>query len=113
MHDPIRHIAERVRALFVRRTTGRYGAACPVAAAPRTPVPASTAAPVRPPRMFDSPFFQDPVFEGERDMVRPYVLLSEQQQELKRQAERRCALARARDGIDVGPRWIHGVEVAG
>ena len=85
------------------RAPGRRRAVCPAASTPRTLATAParvTARPAKP--TFDAPEFRDPVFDGERDMVRPYVLLH----------QRRRALELALDGIDLGPRWIHGVEVA-
>lgn len=48
-------------------------------------------------------------------LVRPYLGRHElwsRQGEVRRQRARRRALWCAVHGIDVGPRWIHGVEVA-
>lgn len=45
-------------------------------------------------------------------LVRPYVLTPEERQERRLQRGRRRALWLAAHGIDAGPRWIHGVEVA-
>ncbi|WEB46129.1 hypothetical protein MOV08_16675 [Streptomyces yunnanensis] len=45
-------------------------------------------------------------------MVRPYVLTPEERWERRLQRERRRTLWLAVHGIDVGPRRIHGVEVA-
>lgn len=43
--------------------------------------------------------------------VRPYLVACERR-ELLLQRRRRRALVLATVGIDVGPRWIHGMEVA-
>lgn len=54
-----------------------------------------------------------PVLRGEDvGHVRPYLVAFERQQKENRQRERRRALLLALDGIDVGPRVIHGVKVA-
>jgi hypothetical protein len=45
-------------------------------------------------------------------LVRPYLLSAEERRERRRQRECRRALWLAPYGVDVGPRWIHGVEVA-
>jgi hypothetical protein len=45
-------------------------------------------------------------------VVRPYVIARERDQEKARQRQRRRALVLATMGIDLGPRLIHGVEVA-
>ncbi|MGV4929457.1 hypothetical protein K2224_10705 [Streptomyces sp. BHT-5-2] len=45
-------------------------------------------------------------------LVRPYVLTAEERRERRLQRERRRTLWLAVHGIDVGPRRIHGVEVA-
>ncbi|MFE3653369.1 hypothetical protein ACFXO2_37250 [Streptomyces sp. NPDC059152] len=45
--------------------------------------------------------------------LRPYILTPEERQERRLQRGRRRALWFAVHGIDAGPRWIHGVEVAG
>ena len=67
--------------LAVVRGSGRHLAVCPEASSPRVPgpVPAARrpAVPARPRPLFEAPEFRDPVFDGERDMVRPYVLLYE------------------------------------
>ncbi|MFF2506027.1 hypothetical protein ACFVTY_21935 [Streptomyces sp. NPDC058067] len=47
-------------------------------------------------------------------LVRPYVLAHEQRvrrEQEKRQRARRRALWLAVHGVDIGPRYIHGVEV--
>lgn len=45
--------------------------------------------------------------------VRPYFVAFEEERERQRQRERRRALLLALDGVDVGPEWIHGVEIGG
>jgi hypothetical protein len=54
--------------------------------------------------------------DGHRtDMVRPYVVAHEEQRqqraECRLRRQRRRALWLAVHGIDIGPRWIHGVRV--
>ncbi|MGW7556509.1 MULTISPECIES: hypothetical protein [Streptomyces] len=44
-------------------------------------------------------------------LVRPYLIAYEQQEEERLQRQRRRALWLAVNGIDVGPYWIHGVQV--
>ncbi|MGG7572806.1 hypothetical protein [Streptomyces sirii] len=46
-------------------------------------------------------------------LIRPYVLTPEERRERRLQHGRRRALWLAVNGMDTGPRWIHGVEVAG
>ncbi len=46
-------------------------------------------------------------------LIRPYVLTPEERRERRLQRGRRRTLWLAVQGIDAGPRWIHGVEVAG
>ncbi len=54
------------------------------------------------------------VLQGEDvQLVRPYVTASDRESEVRRQRERRRALWLAVHGIDVGPRMIHGMRVAG
>ena len=108
--DYIARVLKRVSLWLTSVARGRCKAVCPAAGMPRVPAPVPPMAPVRTRRMFDAPYFRDPVFADERDMVRLYVVLH--QQERQRQVERRRALALALDGIDVWPRWIPGVEVA-
>ncbi|PNE37428.1 hypothetical protein [Streptomyces noursei] len=43
--------------------------------------------------------------------LRPYVLTPQERQERRSQRGRRRALWLATDGMDAGPRWIHGVGV--
>lgn len=47
-------------------------------------------------------------------LVRPYLLAHEREQRAhaQQQRARRRALWFAVHGVDVGPRWIHGIEVA-
>ena len=91
----IARFLERLSTLLNARLRGRHRAVCRDASAPR--IPALTSVAVEPAsRLFDHPLFADPAFDGERDMVRPYVLVY----------ERRRALEWALDGADVGPRWV-------
>ncbi|MEV0368331.1 hypothetical protein AB0I10_00600 [Streptomyces sp. NPDC050636] len=46
-------------------------------------------------------------------LIRPYVLTPEERRERRLQRGRRRSLWLAAYGYDAGPRWIHGVEVAG
>lgn len=46
-------------------------------------------------------------------LVRPYVLTPDERRERRAQRGRRRVLWLAAHGVDAGPRWIHGVEVAG
>jgi hypothetical protein len=56
----------------------------------------------------------EPVLRGEDiQLVRPYVAWFERRREAQRQRERRRAVWLALHGVDVGPRVIHGVRVAG
>ncbi|MEK2477554.1 hypothetical protein [Streptomyces noursei] len=43
--------------------------------------------------------------------LRPYVLTPQERQERRLQRGRRRALWLATDGVEAGPRWIHGVGV--
>ncbi|MFD7707685.1 hypothetical protein ACFV6E_13145 [Streptomyces sp. NPDC059785] len=45
-------------------------------------------------------------------MIRPYLVAHERQEEAARQRARRRALWFAVHGVDLGPRVIHGMEVA-
>ncbi|MER6050039.1 hypothetical protein ABT168_21765 [Streptomyces sp. NPDC001793] len=45
-------------------------------------------------------------------LIRPYVLTPQERQERRLQRGRRRELWLTSYGIDAGPRWIHGVEVA-
>lgn len=112
MRDSIARALKRVRARLIPQGVGRHRA-CPAACTPRVPRPTTAPwpTPARPTRQPSYSQFTDPVFDGEQDMVRPYVLLYEE--ERTRQRQRRRALALALDGIDVGPRFIHGMEVRG
>ncbi|WP_395570809.1 hypothetical protein [Streptomyces sp. BK79] len=54
-----------------------------------------------------------PALRGEENaLVRPYLLAHERREEARRQRSRRLVLWCAVHGIDLGPRVIHGVEVA-
>jgi len=54
-----------------------------------------------------------PALRGEdTHLVRPYLIAHEQQQQQRLQRARRRALWFAVHGVDLGPRRIHGVEVA-
>ncbi|MFE6684841.1 hypothetical protein ACFVFQ_00035 [Streptomyces sp. NPDC057743] len=46
-------------------------------------------------------------------LLRPYVLTPAERRERRLQRSRRRAVWLATVGVDAGPRWIHGVEVAG
>lgn len=45
-------------------------------------------------------------------LVRPYLVAHERREEARRRRVRRRTLVLATCGIDIGPRWIHGVDVA-
>lgn len=54
-----------------------------------------------------------PLLRGEDvALIRPYLIAYEEQEEERLQRQRRRALWLAVHGIDVGPYWIHGVQVA-
>ncbi|MEW2630889.1 hypothetical protein AB0903_04330 [Streptomyces sp. NPDC048389] len=54
-----------------------------------------------------------PLLRGEDSrLVRPYLTAHEARESVRLQRQRRRALWLAVHGIDVGPRLIHGVEVA-
>ncbi|MFF3317996.1 hypothetical protein ACFYV5_21140 [Streptomyces sp. NPDC003035] len=54
-----------------------------------------------------------PLLRGEDSrLVRPYLLAHEEREQARLQRQRRRALWLAVHGVDVGPRLIHGVEVA-
>lgn len=99
--DPIRtFFAALMRAL--RSSTGTHPASVGV-----VPMPAHR------PDARPSVRTVGPVLRGEEiGHVRPYLVAFERQQEAQRQRERRWALLLAVHGIDVGPRVIHGVQVA-
>jgi hypothetical protein len=85
--------------------------------APRPPAPARTvdAAPAAPPAVaVVTPPDPVPLLRGEdTPLVRPYVLaLERSREEARRQRARRRTLWFAVHGVDLGPRVIHGVEVA-
>jgi hypothetical protein len=83
----------------------QYGASHGPVARPGRAAPAATAAHRVPPRVIA-------VHAEEPPRVRPYVLTPEERRERWRQGRRRRVLWLASHGIDAGPRWIHGVEVA-
>lgn len=101
----------RVRRLFepllrlLLPSSGRHRAAVPAALSVPDPLRAPAPFPAR-----------QPVLLSPRDdvaaLVRPYVLTPDQRRERRCQRGRRRALWLAVHGIDVGPRWIHGVRVA-
>lgn len=51
-------------------------------------------------------------FEPDTSLVRPYLLTPQERHERRLRRQRRRALWLAVHGVDVGPRRIHGVEVA-
>ena len=106
------HALQWVRRLFAFRPSPQ-SPICPAASAPRTPAPAvapTTAAIAAWPRpVFDASVFDDPVFDGEREMVRPYVLLYQQRRERQRQAGRYRVPAPA--GTYLKPRYTYRTEV--
>ncbi|NBE50624.1 hypothetical protein [Streptomyces boluensis] len=54
-----------------------------------------------------------PALRGEdTPLVRPYLIAHEQRMKVRQQRARRRALWFAVHGVDLGPRRIHGVEVA-
>ncbi|MEV0371207.1 hypothetical protein AB0I10_15480 [Streptomyces sp. NPDC050636] len=60
-----------------------------------------------------NPVQQPELLRGEDSaLIRPYVLTHEELQERRLRRARRRTLWLAVHGIDVGPRWIHGVKVA-
>lgn len=90
---PGRHRAPRPSGLVRTAVAVRADAPTIAVTAPRQPVP--------PLRGEDTP------------LVRPYVLAHERsREEARRQRARRRTLWFAVHGIDLGPRVIHGVEVA-
>ena len=55
-----------------------------------------------------------PMLRGEDiGHVRPYLVAHERKQEAQRQRQRRRTLWLAIHGVDIGPRVMHGVRVAG
>ncbi|MFB6554142.1 hypothetical protein [Streptomyces sp. NPDC056405] len=72
-------------------------------------------APTAPPHIADATAHRTgmPALRGEDNaLVRPYLLAHERREEARRQRARHRALWFAVHGIDLGPRVIHGVEVA-
>ncbi|MER5900389.1 hypothetical protein ABT150_09850 [Streptomyces mirabilis] len=53
-----------------------------------------------------------PLRGEDHEIVRPYLVAHERSEEARRQRARRRALWLAVHGVDIGPRFIHGVEVA-
>ncbi|MDT0612869.1 hypothetical protein [Streptomyces lancefieldiae] len=75
--------------------------------------PATT--PTAPPYLADVTVHRTgmPALRGEDNaLVRPYLLAHERREEARRQRVRRRALRVAVHGVDLGPRVLHGVEVA-
>jgi hypothetical protein len=96
-----------VRVFFAPRSLGRHSRVYAPSAAP----PVRTFEPPRAPFQAVTPVDGDAVA-----LVRPYVIAHEQREEVRRRREersRRRALWLAVHGVDVGPRFIHGVEMAG
>ena len=92
-----------------RPASGRHRAPRPTALA-RTDVAVRAV----PPTVAVTPREPLPLLRGEdTQLVRPYVLAHERSREAaRRQRARRRTLWFAVHGIDLGPRIIHGVEVA-
>jgi len=81
--------------------------ATPTTAPPGRHQPRTPAAPVR--RQLT---LEVRPFEWDTPLVRPYLLTPHERHERKLQRQRRRALWLAVQGIDVGPRCIHGVELS-
>ncbi|MFG2285150.1 hypothetical protein ACGFOU_03620 [Streptomyces sp. NPDC048595] len=93
-----------LRALLPARGRHRSAGALPAAACADVPTLMTPRTPVR----------QQGLLHGEDvHLIRPYVLTSGERQRRRLQRGRRRALWLAAYGGDSGPRWIHGVEVAG
>ncbi|OEU94813.1 hypothetical protein [Streptomyces oceani] len=91
-----------------RHASGRHRAA-------ETPRQTRAHAPTPPRRSLPAhrSWHHEPVVRGEDTaLVRPYLVAHERREEAQRQEERRLALWLAVHGVDIGPRFIHGVEVA-
>ncbi|WP_431043599.1 hypothetical protein ACQUSR_18085 [Streptomyces sp. P1-3] len=111
MIEPIRRLFEQLIHLLLP-SSGRHRAATP----PTTWAPGATqhAHPLALTLIAARPVLLSPLGD-DLPLVRPYVLTPEERQERQEQRaqrSRRRALWLAVHGIDVGPRWIHGVEVA-
>ncbi|MFF4698189.1 hypothetical protein [Streptomyces chattanoogensis] len=105
MAKPIARIFESLLRLLLP-ARGRHRAAGPLPAARRC----GALAPVLP----HLPAVWPKLLQGEDIyLIRPYVLTPEERQERRLQRGRRRTLWLAVHGVDVGPRWIHGVEVMG
>lgn len=98
MNQRIGRLTAHVRALLTPRAPGRHS---------RAHLAARPAAPAAPPAVLAEPY--EPEEPEEPFTVRPYVLVHE---ERRQQRQRRRALVLATVGIDLGARWIHGMEVA-
>lgn len=115
MRDLIRRTLHGARLLIAARPEGRHARRL-AARRPVPSVPPTRPAPARPAPEIDLSYFDDPAFGGELDMVRPYVLLYEQQRQRERkerelQARRRMELDPAPRGSDAGSRLNRGMEV--
>ncbi|KPC66331.1 hypothetical protein [Streptomyces chattanoogensis] len=104
-HATARLLILLLQLMFPGRGRHRSAGALPVAQREGTAAtPVSSRPPVRPSELL----------RGEDSyLIRPYVLTPEERQERRAQRGRRRALWLAVHGYDAGPRWIHGVEVAG
>lgn len=83
-------------------------------ALPATEVPQPLAAPLLSPatQLLSPAQVPSPLRGEDSVLVRPYVLTpDEYRRETRLRRQRRRALWLAVHGVDVGPRWIHGVEV--
>lgn len=88
--------------LFPARGRHRSADVAPVAEHPDTPT-------LTLPRI---PAEEGPLRGEDVAFLRPYVLTPQERQERRSQRARRRALWLATYGVEAGPRWIHGVEVA-
>ncbi|MCK7623958.1 hypothetical protein MUU72_12760 [Streptomyces sp. RS10V-4] len=86
---------------------GRHRASVPPPTAARREDVPPAGPPLRPPVRTPPP-----LLGAEVPLVRPYVLSEAERAELRARRRRRRALWLAVHGIDIGPRRIHGVEVA-
>lgn len=98
MIDSVIRIIDRLLLLFAPRGRHRLGQRIPAPEPRPTPPPT-------PPRCVAPFSFDAPIDASGTVLVRPYVLTREQRR-------RRRALWLATHGVDVGPRRIHGREVA-
>lgn len=104
MSDPIvRFIARFLRMLLPPSGRRRRHAVSP-SPSPLGNVPPVSVEPVR---------HRASLLRGEDSrLVRPYLMAHEDRERARLQRQRRRALWLAVHGVDVGPRLIHGVEVA-